>query len=83
MQTRQYRIVAYPGADLYLRLQQFKESEGIKSLSLAIIKALQNYFALVDKSEERLKLEDLSQEVNEIRVQINELTTIVQGLRRH
>lgn len=82
MHTKQYRIVAYPNADLYRRLQQFKESEEVKSLSLAIIRALQNYFTLIDKSEERIRLEDLSQEVNTIKEQVKELTKIVQQLQR-
>lgn len=86
MSTENPRLVAYPNAELYERLKKYQEAKGLKTLSKAVITALEDYFRQLDmpkQAEAENEIESIKREFAELRERVKQLSEKVVQLERN
>lgn len=83
MPTDNPRLVAYSNVALHERLKKYQEAKGLKTLSKAVIAALEDYFRQLDMPHENKAgsdIESIKQEIVELRERLNQLSQKVTRL---
>lgn len=86
MSTENPRIATYPNIALYERLKKYQEAKGLKTLSKAVITALEDYFRQLDmpkQAEAENEIESIKRELAELREQVKQLSDKVVQLERN
>lgn len=83
MPTEKPRVTAYPDRSLFRQLEKYQREKGIKTLSKAVIAALEDYFEMLEQQSavnEKQNLKAIKQEIEEMRTKLNELSRKVEDL---
>ena len=83
MPTSKPRVTAYPNLSLYRKLEKFQKAKGLKTLSKAIVTALEDYFSLMEIESTTTRKQTLSffkREIEEMQSRLNELSRKVEDL---
>lgn len=85
MSTDNPRLVAYPNATLHNRLKEYQKAKSFKTLSKAVITALDDYFRQLDMSkkvEVENEIVSIKQEMVELRERFEQLSAKVAHLEQ-
>lgn len=83
MPTEKPRITSYLDPVLYEKLEEFKKAKKLKTLSKAVIAALEDYFETLEQqsaANKKQNLREIKQEIEEMQTQLNELSKKVDNL---
>lgn len=81
MPTEKPRITSYPSIALHGRLKEYQKAKKLKTLSKAVIAALEDYFEMLDNPEqEKIALAEIKQEIKNMRQKLDELSKKIEEL---
>lgn len=83
MPTDKPRVTAYPDRSLFRKLEKYQREKGIKTLSKAVIAALEDYFEMLEQqstANRKQTLRELKQEIEEMQTQLKKLSEKVDNL---
>ena len=83
MATDKERVTSYLDSALHKKLEKFQRTQGLKTLSKAVVKALENYFTLLEQQPAQAKkqtIKEIKGEIEEMQVKIDTLFKKVEDL---